>query len=141
VPVEIVEHQAIKRFCPHCRCWRSPQLDLSGQVFGQGRIGTRIASLVAFLALVLRLPMRRIQAYLRLVHQLTISTGEVVELLPAVRRALQSQVDTLKAQARASPILHADETSWRENSQRRWPVCSRPGRHAGSILWKNAIGC
>jgi hypothetical protein len=36
---------------------------------------------VAFLALVLHLPMRRIQAYLRLVHQLTISTGEVVELL------------------------------------------------------------
>lgn len=117
VPVEIVEHQVIKRWCPHCRRWRSPQLDLTGQVFGQGRIGTRIASLVAFLALGLRLPMRRIQAYLRLVHQLTISSGEVVELLHAVRRALQSHVDTLKAQARASPILHADETSWRENGQ------------------------
>src|SRR5437762_676738 len=78
VPVEIVEHQVIKRWCPHCRRWRSPRLDLSGQVLGQGRIGTRIASLVAFLALVLRLPIRRIQAYLRLVHQLTISSGEVV---------------------------------------------------------------
>src|SRR6266540_138276 len=85
MPVEIVEHQVIKRFCPHCRRWRSPQLDLTGQVFGQGRIGVRIASLVAFLALSLRLPMRRIQAYLRLVHQLTISSGEVVELLHAVR--------------------------------------------------------
>jgi hypothetical protein len=117
VPVESVEHRVIKRWCPHCRCWCSPQLDLTGQVFGQGRISTRIASLVAFLVLVLRLPMRRIQAYLRLVHQLTISTGEVIELLHAVRRALQSQVDTLKAQARASPILHADETSWCENGQ------------------------
>jgi hypothetical protein len=131
VPVEIVEHQVIKRWCPHCRCWRSPQLDLTGQVFGQGRIGTRIASLVAFLALVLRLPMRRIQAYLRLVHQLTISTGEVVELLHAVRRALQSQVDTLKQQARASPILHADETSWRENGQNGYIwAFSTPGEQA-----------
>ena len=31
-PVEIIEHQVIKRFCPHCRRWRSPQLDLTGQV-------------------------------------------------------------------------------------------------------------
>jgi hypothetical protein len=94
VPVEIVEHRVIKHWCPYCRRWRSPQLDLTGQVFGQGRIGTRIASLVAFLALVLRLPMRRIQAYLRLVHQLTISTGEVVELLHAVRRALYNEAQT-----------------------------------------------
>jgi len=131
VPVDVVEHQVIKRWCPHCRRWRSPQLDLSGQVFGQGRIGTRIASLVAFLALVLRLPMRRIQAYLRLVHQLTLSTGEVVELLHAVRRALQSHVDTLKAQARASPILHADETSWRENGQNGYIwAFSTPGEDA-----------
>jgi transposase len=114
-PVAIVEHQVIKRWCPHCRRWRSPQLDLSGQVLGQGRIGVRIAALIAFLALVLRLPLRRIQAHLRIVHQLTISSGEVVELLHAVRRTLQSQVDALKAQARASPILHGDETSWREN--------------------------
>jgi transposase len=114
-PVDIIEHQVIKRWCPHCRRWRSPQLELSGQVLGQGRIGVRIAALIAFLALVMRLPMRRIQAYLRLVHQLSISSGEVVELLHQVRRTLQAHVDTLKQQARASPILHGDETTWREN--------------------------
>jgi transposase len=108
-----------------------PTAYLTGQVFGQGRLGPHIASLVAFLSLVLRLPMRRIQAELRLVHQLTISTGEVVELLQAVRRALQSHVDTLKTQARASPILHADETGWRENGQNGyiWSF-STPGEEA-----------
>jgi transposase len=131
VPIEVVEHQVIKRWCPHCRRWRSPHLDLTGQVLGQGRIGVRIASLVAFLALVLRLPMRRIQAYLRLVHHLTISTGEVVELLHTVRRTLQTQVDTLKTQARASPILHGDETSWRENGQNGYIwAFSTPGADA-----------
>ena len=130
-PIEIVEHQVIKRWCPHCRRWQSPHLDLTGQVLGQGRIGVRVASLVAFLALSLRLPMRRIQAYLRLVHHLTISTGEVVELLHAVRRALQTQLDTLKTQARASPILHGDETSWRENGQNGYIWCfSTPGEDA-----------
>jgi transposase len=131
VPIEVVEHQVIKRWCPHCRRWRSPHLDLTGQVLGQGRMGVRIASLVAFLALSLRLPMRRIQAYLRLVHHLTISSGEVVELLHAVRRALQTQVDTLKTQARASPILHGDETSWRENGQNGYIwAFSTPGADA-----------
>jgi hypothetical protein len=130
-PVEVIEHRIIKRFCPHCRQWHSPTLDLRGQVLGQGRIGVRIASLVAFLAQGLRLPIRRIQAYLRAIHQLTISTGEVVELLHALRRALQSQVDALKTQARASPILHGDETSWRENGQNGYIwAFSTPGEDA-----------
>src|SRR3954470_18734488 len=130
-PVEVIEQRIIKRFCPHCRQWHSPTLDLTGQVLGQGRIGVRIASLVAFLAQGLRLPIRRIQAYLRAIHQLTISTGEVVELLHAVRRALQSQVDALKTQARASPILHGDETSWRENGQNGYIwAFSTPGEDA-----------
>jgi hypothetical protein len=47
--VEVIEHQVIKRWCPSCRKWHSPQLDLRGQVFGQGRIGKRIASLVVYL--------------------------------------------------------------------------------------------
>jgi transposase len=130
-PVEVIEHRIIKRFCPHCRVWHAPALDLTGQVLGQGRIGVRIASVVAFLAQSLRLPIRRIQAYLRAIHSLTISTGEVVELLHAVRRALQSHVDALKTQARASPILHGDETSWRENGQNGYIwAFSTPGEEA-----------
>jgi hypothetical protein len=34
-PHEIIEHQVIKRFCPHCQRWRSPKLDLSGQVLAR----------------------------------------------------------------------------------------------------------
>ncbi|MDQ2998196.1 MAG: IS66 family transposase, partial [Chloroflexota bacterium] len=130
-PIEVIEHRIIKRFCPHCRVWHSPTLDLAGQVLGQGRIGVRIDSLVAFLSQGLRLPIRRIQAYLRIVHSLTISSGEVVELLHAVRRALQSQLDALKTQARAAPILHGDETSWRENGQNGYIwAFSTPGEDA-----------
>jgi hypothetical protein len=113
--VEVVEHQVIKRWCPHCQRWRSPQLDMTGQVLGQGRIGVRVASLIAFLSQTLRMPIRRIQAYLQTIHQLSLSAGEIVELLHQVRRTLQEAVETLKQQARASPILHGDETSWREN--------------------------
>jgi transposase len=130
-PVEVIEHQLIKRWCPSCQRWHSPKLDLSGQVFGQGRIGVRIASLIAFLSLVLRVPVRRIQAYLRSLHQLSISTGEIVELLHATRRTLQPQLEQLKQQARASPMLHGDETGWRENGQNGYIwAFSTPGEDA-----------
>jgi transposase len=130
-PVEVIEHRVIKRFCPHCQRWHSPKLNLEGQVLGQGRIGVRIASLIAYLRSTLRLPIRRIQAYLRTLHQLVLSTGELVKLLHQVRRTLQGHIDGLKQQARASPILHGDETSWRENGQNGYIwAFSTPGDEA-----------
>src|ERR1700752_2959328 len=114
-PLEVVEHQVIKRWCPHCARWHSPTLDLRGQVLGQGRIGVRIAAWVLFLPTTRRLPIRRIQTYLRVVHQLALSAGGLVELLHQVGRTAQPRITALKAQARAGPILHADETPWREN--------------------------
>jgi len=130
-PVEVIEHRVIKRFCPHCQRWHSPKLELDGQVLGQGRIGVRIASLLAYLRTSLRLPIRRIQAYLRTIHQLSLSAGEIVELLHQVRRTLQASIAGLKAQARASPILHGDETSWRENGQNGYIwAFSTPGDEA-----------
>ena len=75
--VEVIEHQVVKRWCPCCGAWRSPQLDLKGQVFGQGRIGVRIAALVVYLRTQLRLPIRQIQEYLRTPHNLELSSGEI----------------------------------------------------------------
>jgi len=126
-PVEVIEHRIIKRFCPHCRRWHSPKLELNGVVLGQGRIGVRIVSLIAYL----RLPIRRIQAYLGSLHQLFLSTGELVEVLHQLRQHLQTDIDALKTQARASPILHGDETCWRENGVNGYIwAFSTPGEQA-----------
>ena len=116
-PVEVIEHQVIKRWCPHCEAWYSPRLDLSGQVLGQGRIGVRIASLVAYLRTTLRLPVRGVQEYLHTIHKLRLSAGEIVELGHAVRRALQGHMDELRAAVRGSQVVHCDETGWREDGQ------------------------
>jgi transposase len=130
-PIEVIEHRIIKRFCPHCRRWHSPTLDLRGVVLGQGRIGVRIASLIAYLRTSLRLPIRRIQAYLASLHQLLLSSGELVEVLHHLRRHVQTDIDALKTQARASPILHGDQTSWRENGVNGYIWCfTTPGEDA-----------
>lgn len=116
-PVEVIEHQVIKRYCLHCERWRSPQLDLRGQVLGQGRMGVRLISLIAYLRQVGRLPVHRIQAYLHTVHGLSISVGEIVELLHQLRKATTETVEELQRQVRGSAVVHADETGWRENGR------------------------
>ena len=34
-PVEVIEHQVIKRWCPSCQAWQAPHLDLSGKSWGR----------------------------------------------------------------------------------------------------------
>jgi transposase len=74
-----------------------------------------------------------------------------VQLRHQVRRTLQQEVETLKTQARASPILHGDETSWRENGQNGYIwAFSTPGEEAvryydydhsrGQVVVKRLLG-
>lgn len=127
-PVDVIEHQVIKRKCPHCEQWRAPHLDLSGTVIGQGRIGVRIAGLIAYLRMTLRMTIAAIQTYLHGVHGLQLSTGEIVELLHDVARTTQTSLDALREQMRASSVVHADETGWRENGQNGYAwVFATPG--------------
>jgi hypothetical protein len=67
----------------------------------------------------------------RTIHHLVLSAGELVQLLHQLRHSLQGGSDHLKAQARASPILHGDETTWRETGQNGYIWCfSTPGEGA-----------
>ncbi len=113
--VEVIEHQVVKRWCPCCARWRSPQLALQGQVFGQGRIGVRVAALVSYLRTTMRLPVRQVQQYLATVHHLRLSVGEISELGHDVRQHLQGAAAELLTQVRQQPVVHQDETGWREN--------------------------
>lgn len=132
-PVEVTEHRLIKRYCPACECFKTPPLDLSGEVLGQGRMGVRVASVVSYLRITLRLPIRLVQSYLGTFHKLEISIGEIVYLLDQVREATKTSVEGLRDEARKSTVLHADETGWREDGQNGyiWSF-STPGGPDGS---------
>ncbi len=130
-PVEVTEHQVIKRYCPHCQRWQSPKLDLTGQVLGQGRFGVRLVSLIATLRMSLRLPLERIRDYLQTFHKLEISVGEIVYLLDQVRQATKGEVESLKQEVRQSAIVHGDETGWREDGLNGYIwAFSTPGEQA-----------
>ena len=88
-PVEVTEHVVIKRRCPHCSQWKSPKLDLQGQVLGHGRVGVRLASLIGYLRTTLRLPYALIQSYLQTMHQVWLNIGELLEVLHQLVAAAQ----------------------------------------------------
>lgn len=113
-PVEVTEQQVIERWCGVCRRWRSPKLDLHEQVVGQGRIGVRLASLIANLRFVGRLPLKLIQSLLAHLYSLELSLGGLAELLQRLGKAIAAAFEELLRQARGSPVLHMDETGWRE---------------------------
>ena len=114
-PVQVSEH--LKGWCSYCRRWQEARLDLSGQVLGQGRLGIGIASLVAHLRTVGRLPLRTIQALLLSLYGLHVSVGELVGLLRRVSQVGAAAVERLHAEVQASQSVHADETGWRENGR------------------------
>jgi hypothetical protein len=118
-PVEVIEQQVLKRYCPKCHRWQRPTLDLAatGQVLGQGRLGTRLIALIAYLRHTLRLPWALIQQDLATRHGCRLSQGALVGVLRQLQRApaTQAAVAQLKQAIRASPVLHADETGWRED--------------------------
>ena len=114
-PVEVTEHVVYHGWCSQCQHWREAPLDVSAEVLGQGRLGVKITSLIAYLRTVMRLPLRQIQAYLATLHGLTISVGEVAELLHRLKDKLEPMLARLKAAIRASPAVQADETGWRED--------------------------
>lgn len=114
-PVQVVEHQVLKRYCPCCQRWREPHLDLSGEVLGQSRLGVRVMSLVAWLRTALRLPYVRIRDYLKQVHGLRLSVGELVEVAHKVATAGADTIAAIQTAVQKSAQAHVDETTWREN--------------------------
>ncbi len=116
-PVEVIEHRFLARQCPVCHQERTPPVDLGGEVIGQHRVSAATMALITPLRTVGRRPVRRIQGQLEMLHGLHLSAGEGVEILHAGRQQAAPLVAALEAERHASPVVHGDETSWRENGQ------------------------
>jgi transposase len=115
--VQITEHRIFKGWCAGCQKWHEAPVDLRGEVLGQGRIGVRLASSIAYLRTSLRLPIRQIRELVRTLHGVEVSIGEIVELLHRISRHAQPLLAALLREIRASSAVQADETGWREDGE------------------------
>ena len=114
-PVEVIEHVARRRVCPQCGRAHTPPLDLGTQVFGQQRLSLDTLAYIASLRAVGRLPLRAIQWLLATLHGLRLSLGGLAGALRAIADRAQPALEELRARVRGSPLVHADETGWRED--------------------------
>ena len=116
-PVQVIDHEVIARQCPQCGREVVPDVDLSAEVVDQHRVSAQTMSLIATLREVGRLPVRTIQWYLDTLHGLKLSVGELVEILHTVAKLGKATLERLLEQVRAGPVVHGDETGWRENGR------------------------
>jgi transposase len=113
--IEIVEHVVVERRCAQCRRRVVPTLDLGEQVVGQQRLGITLLALIVTLREAGRLPIEMIQWYLATVHGLELSVGAIVAASHQVAARGATEVAQVRERVRASPLVQADETGWRQN--------------------------
>ena len=115
--VEVTEHAAVERRCPGCGRRVVPTLDLDGRVTGKQRLGSGLASLIVTLREEARLPVATIRRYLATVYRLELSVGAVVAAGQRVAERGRPEVARIRARVRASPVVQADETGWRQDGR------------------------
>lgn len=126
--IEVTQHIIYRGYCRRCGVWKYAEPHAPGEVLGQRRFGTRLTMLIGYLSESLHLPNRVIQDYLKTVHAAEISVGAINDLRRALAQRLEPVMESLKARIRSSPIVHADETGWREDGQNGYVwVFSTPG--------------
>lgn len=114
---KVVEHVIFKRWCYQCKKCTQPEVDLSEQVLGKGRIGINLVATIVTIRERLRLPVGVIQKYLSLFYQLKLSKGEIVQLLHEAARIGRPTYEKILEEVRNASVVHADETGGRENGR------------------------
>ena len=90
--------------------------DLGQAAVGKQRLGVgRRVSLIATLREAGRLPVTTIQWLLATVYQLHLSVGGITAVLAGVARRAEPEVAAIRDRIRGSPVVHGDETGWRQN--------------------------
>ena len=78
-------------------------------------MGINLLSLIAALREEGRLPFRTIRWYLKTVHHLSLSLGAIGRVIGQVAQKAQATVAQVLECIRASPVVHAGETGWRQD--------------------------
>jgi len=114
---QIIEYQCHKVACPHCGQATRAQLPAGVQT---SLFGPRLAGLIAYLTVGLRIPRRGVEQLLETVLGIEISLGSTQKLVEETSEALAATCQELEQQLPKEPVLNSDETGWRSMGERRW---------------------
>jgi transposase len=113
----VTEHWLHRVRCPACGTQTRATLPPDVPA---GAFGPRLQATVAVLSGRYRLSRREVVGVCTEVLGAPLAAGSVDGLCQATAAALTVPVAELEAAVRAAPVVHADETGWRQAGQRRW---------------------
>ena len=117
---EVVEHTIHRDYCPHCKKHVEPVV---GEALRKSALGHRIMALTAWLHYGLGVTISQVIALLGHLLQTRLSAGGLMAMWTRLALVLEPWYEQIGQQARASAVLHADETGWRVNGQTWWLWC------------------
>jgi transposase len=86
----------------------------------QRLLGPRLAAIVVFLCLRMRLSRQRVRELMQVLLALDLSVGLIDQTVQQAARAVAPLEDGLVADIERAALVHADETGWREAGQVLW---------------------
>ena len=150
VRAEVTEHVFVERRCGVCgKRWTPDAREVLAEVaVGKKNVGIGVMSLIAHLKTVCRMPIGQIRKLLSTLLGVKISAGEIAEILHDVAQMGQREYDGLLDRIRGSPVLHGDETGWREDGVNGylWSFSTPQVRYytyrrsRGSVVVKEVLG-
>ena len=141
----VTEHRAHALTCPACRT--VTEASLPTDVLQHG-FGPRLSSFVAYLTGRCRLSKRQVVELCEDALGTPISLGAVCAIEQDVSAALAVPVEEAAAAVRTQPVIHLDETGWREDKKLAWlwvvvtgvAIVFRVARTRGSAIAKELLG-
>ena len=117
VRAHVTEHRLHRLACPACGVQTRAALPPEVPV---GAFGPRVQAVVALLSGRYRLSRREVADVCGTLLDAPLCVGSVDGLCQATAQALAAPVEALAATLPSAPVVHADETSWRQAGQGRW---------------------
>lgn len=114
---EVTEYQYHTIMCPECQTWVRAERPAD---VPPGAFGPHVVALIALLHGRYRISNRELVDLLRMVWQLPISLGSVVQLQQVASDALAPAQAEVQAAITDADHVHVDETRWREGHRAPW---------------------
>jgi transposase len=116
IQAHITEYQCPKVVCQDCG--KGTRAPLPSEF--QHQSGPQLTALIAYLTVVCRMPRRVVEAFLEDALHISMSLGSTQKAWEQASAAVQTPYQELQLQLKNEPVLNSDETSWRNDGEKRW---------------------
>ena len=123
VPLVIQEHRGHPGWCSHCQKVYEAPLPIG--IERGGLVGPRLTTVIAYLKGVCHASFSTVRKFVRDVLRLTISRGQLANIIAKVSQALEQPYQELLKNLPDQKWLNVDETGHKQNRLRQWTWCFR----------------